>query len=44
MDSSFLAIQAVFQTDLRRRVAYYLNKGIGLGFNYKAPLLKAFGF
>jgi hypothetical protein len=44
MDSSFLAIQAVIQTDLLRQVAYYLNKGMGLGFNYKVPLLKAFGF
>jgi len=44
MDSSFLTIHAVIQTDLRRQVAYYLNKGVGLAFNYKVPLLKAFGF
>jgi hypothetical protein len=44
MDSSFILIQAVIQTGVRRQVAYYLNIGIGLGLNYKVPLLKAFGF
>ena len=43
MDSGFTP-NTVIQTDLRKQVACYLNKGIGLGFNYKVPLLKAFGF
>jgi hypothetical protein len=44
VDSSFTFVQAPIQSDERRQAAFYLNKRVGMCFNCKVLLLKAFGF